>query len=81
MDYSKVQGLSDEVRERLQRVRPTTLGAAKRMEGMTPTSAIYLLKHARRTWRATDAREPIREEQIEAAHFADHRPLLKAATV
>ncbi|KAG2148898.1 mitochondrial translation optimization protein [Suillus clintonianus] len=81
MDYSKVQGLSDEVRERLQRVRPTTLGAAKRMEGMTPTSAIYLLKHARRTWRATDAREPIREEQVEAVHFADHRPLLTAATV
>jgi tRNA U34 5-carboxymethylaminomethyl modifying enzyme MnmG/GidA len=25
MDYSKVQGLSDEVRERLQRIRPTTL--------------------------------------------------------
>lgn len=25
MDYSKVQGLSEEVRERLQRVRPTTL--------------------------------------------------------
>ncbi|KAG2079875.1 mitochondrial translation optimization protein [Suillus cothurnatus] len=60
MDYSKVQGLSDEVRERLQRIRPTTLGAAKRMEGMTPTSAIYLLKHARRTWRTTGAREPIR---------------------
>jgi len=25
MDYSQVQGLSEEVRERLQRVRPTTL--------------------------------------------------------
>lgn len=25
MEYSKVQGLSEEVRERLQRVRPTTL--------------------------------------------------------
>jgi tRNA U34 5-carboxymethylaminomethyl modifying enzyme MnmG/GidA len=25
MDYSKVQGLSEEVRERLQRIRPTTL--------------------------------------------------------
>ncbi|KAG2113524.1 glucose inhibited division protein A-domain-containing protein [Suillus discolor] len=55
MDYSKVQGLSEEVRERLQRVRPTTLGAVKRMEGMTPTSAIYLLKHAKRTWRAANA--------------------------
>lgn len=91
MDYSQVKGLSDEVRERLQRVRPTTLvcspfqqcsamiltarqGAAKRMEGMTPTSAIYLLKYARRTWRAT-------QEQAEVVHSADHRSLLKAATV
>ncbi|KAH7886739.1 glucose inhibited division protein A-domain-containing protein [Phlebopus sp. FC_14] len=53
MDYSKVRGLSEEVRERLQRLRPMTLGAAKRMEGMTPTSAVSLLKHARRTWAAT----------------------------
>lgn len=80
MDYSKVQGLSEEVRERLQRIRPTTLGAAKRMEGMTPTSAIYLLKHAKRTWRAIGALEPISEEQVEAVHLADHRPLAKAAT-
>ncbi|KAJ8597288.1 GIDA-domain-containing protein [Rhizopogon salebrosus TDB-379] len=71
MDYSQVQGLSDEVRERLQKVRPTTLGAVKRMEGMTPTSAIYLLKHARRTWRAT-------AEQ--AVRSTDHRSLLKAVT-
>ncbi|KAG6372706.1 mitochondrial translation optimization protein [Boletus reticuloceps] len=52
MDYTQVRGLSEEVRERLQRFRPTTLGAAKRMEGMTPASAVYLLKHARRTWHA-----------------------------
>ncbi|KIK93256.1 hypothetical protein PAXRUDRAFT_829143 [Paxillus rubicundulus Ve08.2h10] len=52
MDYAQVRGLSEEVRERLQRFRPTTLGAAKRMEGMTPASAVHLLKHARRTWGA-----------------------------
>ncbi|KAH7917842.1 hypothetical protein BV22DRAFT_1052156, partial [Leucogyrophana mollusca] len=51
-DYAAVPGLSAEVRERLERVRPGSLGAAKRMEGMTPTALIYLLKHARRTWRA-----------------------------
>ncbi|KAF8452193.1 glucose inhibited division protein A-domain-containing protein [Boletus edulis BED1] len=49
MDYTQVRGLSEEVRERLQRFRPTSLGAAKRMEGMTPASAVHLLKHARRT--------------------------------
>ncbi|KAH9851003.1 glucose-inhibited division protein A subfamily [Lenzites betulinus] len=48
LDYSTVEGLSSEVRERLGRVRPTSIGAAKRMEGMTPSSMIYLLRHARR---------------------------------
>ncbi|KAG6333859.1 hypothetical protein ID866_5234 [Astraeus odoratus] len=54
MDYTQVRGLSEEVRERLQRVRPTTLGAAKRMEGMTPAAAVNLLKHARRTWASSN---------------------------
>ncbi|TBU27479.1 glucose-inhibited division protein A subfamily [Dichomitus squalens] len=48
LDYSTVEGLSSEVRERLTKARPTSIGAAKRMEGMTPSSMIYLLKHARR---------------------------------
>ncbi|KAI8977779.1 glucose-inhibited division protein A subfamily [Trametes punicea] len=49
LDYNTVEGLSSEVKERLFKVRPTSIGAAKRMEGMTPSSMIYLLKHARRT--------------------------------
>uniref|UniRef100_A0A0W0FKJ8 tRNA uridine 5-carboxymethylaminomethyl modification enzyme C-terminal subdomain domain-containing protein n=1 Tax=Moniliophthora roreri TaxID=221103 RepID=A0A0W0FKJ8_MONRR len=49
MDYHAVEGLSSEVRERLFIVRPTTIGAAKRMEGMTPTSVVSLLRHAKRT--------------------------------
>ncbi|KAL4071899.1 glucose inhibited division protein A-domain-containing protein [Scleroderma yunnanense] len=52
MDYSRVRGLSEEIKERLQRVRPMNLGVAKRMEGMTPAAAVSLLKHARRTWRS-----------------------------
>ncbi|KAH6903858.1 mitochondrial translation optimization protein [Coprinopsis sp. MPI-PUGE-AT-0042] len=53
MAYSDVPGLSSEVIEKLYRVRPTTIGAAKRIEGMTPTSVVYLLKYAKRTWNAT----------------------------
>ncbi|KAM5545802.1 hypothetical protein V8D89_000840 [Ganoderma adspersum] len=49
LDYSSVEGLSSEVRERLINVRPTSIGAAKRMEGMTPSSMVHLLRHARRT--------------------------------
>ncbi|KAJ6558253.1 glucose inhibited division protein A-domain-containing protein [Mycena capillaripes] len=48
LDYSAVVGLSAEIRERLQRIRPATLGAAKRMEGMTPTSIVHLLRHSSR---------------------------------
>ncbi|KAJ7896281.1 glucose inhibited division protein A-domain-containing protein [Mycena olivaceomarginata] len=46
LDYLAVHGLSAEIRERLQRVRPATLGAAKRMEGMTPVSLVLLLQHS-----------------------------------
>ncbi|KAF7328794.1 Mitochondrial translation optimization protein 1 [Mycena venus] len=48
LDYAAVHGLSSEIRERLERVRPATLGAAKRMEGMTPVSIVLLLQHSSR---------------------------------
>ncbi|KAG8693724.1 Mitochondrial Translation Optimization [Ceratobasidium sp. 394] len=48
LDYDAVVGLSTEVRERLKTVRPGSIGAAKRMEGMTASSAVLLLRHARK---------------------------------
>ncbi|KAG8684386.1 Mitochondrial Translation Optimization [Ceratobasidium sp. 423] len=48
LDYDSVVGLSTEVRERLKRTRPVNIGAAKRMEGMTASSAVLLLRHARK---------------------------------
>ncbi|HUW79274.1 MAG TPA: tRNA uridine-5-carboxymethylaminomethyl(34) synthesis enzyme MnmG, partial [Acidocella sp.] len=50
-DYSVVGGLSNELREKLERVRPQNLGAAGRIEGMTPAAlgAIFgALKKPRR---------------------------------
>ncbi|KAF8319484.1 glucose inhibited division protein A-domain-containing protein [Cantharellus anzutake] len=47
INYGDVQGLSYEVRERLTRLRPTSIGAAKRMEGMTPTSLLHLIGYMR----------------------------------
>ncbi|MGB5337515.1 MAG: tRNA uridine-5-carboxymethylaminomethyl(34) synthesis enzyme MnmG [Gammaproteobacteria bacterium] len=48
-DYNAVQGLSNEVCEKLQAVRPQTLGQAARIPGMTPAAVslllIYLKKH------------------------------------
>ncbi|HEV3039853.1 MAG TPA: tRNA uridine-5-carboxymethylaminomethyl(34) synthesis enzyme MnmG [Candidatus Angelobacter sp.] len=37
-DYSKVSGLSREMNEKLQRVRPSTLGQASRIPGVTPAA-------------------------------------------
>jgi tRNA uridine 5-carboxymethylaminomethyl modification enzyme len=41
-DYSTAQGLSREVRDRLMRVRPETLGQASRIPGVTPAAIAVL---------------------------------------
>ncbi|MBV6658466.1 MAG: tRNA uridine-5-carboxymethylaminomethyl(34) synthesis enzyme MnmG [Devosiaceae bacterium] len=45
LNYAVLPGLSNELRERLEAARPTTLAEASRLEGMTP-SALALLLHA-----------------------------------
>ena len=49
LDYEAIGGLSNEVREKLIRVRPRTLGQAGRIEGVTPGALTALLAHVRRT--------------------------------
>ena len=48
LDYATIGGLSNEVREKLARVSPQTLGQAARIEGVTPGALAALLAHARR---------------------------------
>jgi tRNA uridine 5-carboxymethylaminomethyl modification enzyme len=48
MDYSKILGLSTEERQALERVRPESVGMARRIEGVTPTGALRLLMHVRK---------------------------------
>ena len=48
LDYARVGGLSNEVREKLTDVRPATLGQAARIEGVTPGALTALLAHVRR---------------------------------
>ncbi|MFT2095893.1 tRNA uridine-5-carboxymethylaminomethyl(34) synthesis enzyme MnmG [Acidiphilium multivorum] len=47
-DFSAVGGLSAEIRARLERVRPETLGVAGRLEGMTPAALGALFAALRR---------------------------------
>jgi tRNA uridine 5-carboxymethylaminomethyl modification enzyme len=48
LDYAEVRGLSREVREKLERHRPQTLGQAGRIPGMTPAAISLLLVHLKR---------------------------------
>ncbi|HZZ89365.1 MAG TPA: tRNA uridine-5-carboxymethylaminomethyl(34) synthesis enzyme MnmG, partial [Caulobacteraceae bacterium] len=48
LDYARIGGLSNEVREKLAAVQPATLGQAARIEGVTPGALTALLAHVRR---------------------------------
>jgi tRNA uridine 5-carboxymethylaminomethyl modification enzyme len=47
-DYQKVTGLSTEVRQKLERARPETIGLAGRISGVTPTSISLLMVYLKR---------------------------------
>jgi tRNA uridine 5-carboxymethylaminomethyl modification enzyme len=48
LDFAQVRGLSTEVRQRLQDVRPSTIGQAARVPGVTPAAISLLLVHLKR---------------------------------
>jgi tRNA uridine 5-carboxymethylaminomethyl modification enzyme len=52
IDYASINGLSREVREKLDLIRPVSLGQAARIPGITPAAisllSVYLKKHFRR---------------------------------
>lgn len=52
LDYAAIGGLSNEVKEKLARVQPRTLGQAGRIEGVTPGALTALLAHVKRSSRA-----------------------------
>ena len=54
LDYSNIQSLSSEVKEKLQKSRPATIAAAFRMQGITPASMmavmIYVKNNYKNNW-------------------------------
>ena len=51
-DYALVRGLSFEIMQKLERVRPQTVGQAQRIPGMTPAAISLLLVHLTRARRS-----------------------------
>ena len=48
-DFQDVPGLSNEVRQKLQEIQPTSLGQASRISGMTPAALSILMVYLKRT--------------------------------
>jgi len=48
LDYTRLSGLSHEVRQRLAEVRPATVGQAGRIPGVTPAAVSILLVHLKK---------------------------------
>lgn len=48
LDYSKMEGLSNEIKQKLTQLRPATLAAASRIQGVTPAAVSLLLIHLKK---------------------------------
>ena len=48
IDYSKLSGLSNEVKSKFRLIKPKTLGQALRIDGITPAAVYILLSHVKR---------------------------------
>ena len=56
LDYASLEGLSNEARQRLAEVRPTSTAQASRIPGMTPAALMCLWAHARRMQKSAYAK-------------------------
>ena len=51
IDYTRMSGLSNEVKSKFKLIRPKTLGQALRIDGITPAAAYILLSHIKRGYK------------------------------
>lgn len=54
LDYTEIQALSYEVRQKLQAQRPETLGQASRISGVTPAAVSLLMVHLKKNSKRVD---------------------------
>lgn len=55
LDYSQIGSLSTEVRQKLEKARPATLGAASRIPGVTPAAVTALLRFVKQGKKSSHA--------------------------
>ena len=48
INYDSLSGLSNEIKSKLKKIKPNTLGQALRIDGVTPAAAIIILSHIKR---------------------------------
>ncbi len=64
LDYSEIAALSFEVRQKLAKHRPATLGQASRISGITPAAISLLLVHLRKgSWKEFKTALPVTNDQ------------------
>ncbi|SFU49967.1 tRNA uridine-5-carboxymethylaminomethyl(34) synthesis enzyme MnmG [Halomonas korlensis] len=56
LDFSRVEGLSNEIRQKLEEARPATLAHASRISGVTPAAVSILLIHLKKRRLVQDGR-------------------------
>jgi tRNA uridine 5-carboxymethylaminomethyl modification enzyme len=56
LDYAALPGLSNEAKQKLQSIRPRTVGQAGRIDGITPAALTLLVAHLRRKRRGQGAK-------------------------
>ena len=56
LDYSRLSGLSNEIKQKFLAVRPASLGQARRIEGVTPAALALIAAHSRRAERSSGRR-------------------------
>jgi tRNA uridine 5-carboxymethylaminomethyl modification enzyme len=53
LDYARLSGLSNEIKQKFIAVRPVSLGQARRIEGVTPAALALIAAHARKAERSS----------------------------
>ena len=48
INYNELNGLSNEVKAKFNKIRPKTMGQALRIDGITPSAVYILLSHVKR---------------------------------